>query len=73
VKVVGGAVEKPQLARTLEAVAAIMEIDSGFTELSLEFEDGRLRRWGSADPRNSPYELAQFDEAARRLAAPCPD
>jgi hypothetical protein len=67
---------RPLLVSVLEAAAAAAGWDRGHHIVTLEFDDGRLRRWGHDDPRNSPRELACFDVplvveldrlAARRL------
>jgi hypothetical protein len=52
---------RPLFVSVLEAAAAAAGWDRGHHILTLEFDDGRLRRWGHDDPRNSPRELAVHD------------
>jgi len=54
--------QRPLAVRLLEVIAAGMGIDHGFTELHVDFEDGRVRRWGTTDLRNSPRQLQRCDE-----------
>jgi hypothetical protein len=51
---------KPLFVSVLEAAAAAAW-DRDHHIVTLEFDEGRLRRWGHDDPRNSPRELACFD------------
>lgn len=60
---------KPLIVRHLQSLAAAAGWDRGHWTITLEFEDGRLRRWGQEDPRNSPGELGAYD-AGFRLAMP---
>ena len=52
---------RPLFVSVLEAAAAAAGWDRGHHIVTLEFDHGRLRRWGHDDPRNSPRELACFD------------
>lgn len=70
-----------ELVRVLEMIAAVMGLeasrgvsvaggaerkpDHGHTELHVEFQDGHLRRWGTADPRNGARELSGYDDDVR--------
>jgi hypothetical protein len=58
-----GARPRPLFVGVLEAAAAAAGWDRGHHVVTLELEDGHLRRWGHDDPRNSPYELGSFDTA----------
>ena len=62
---------KAVLVELFEAAAAAMGIDKGREQLSLEFEDGRLRRWGRSDQGNGALELARFDQAAAHELCAC--
>ena len=55
------------MQRFLEAVAAILGVDSGRRRLEVVFEDGQLVQWRVAREANSPSELARFDEEASWL------
>ena len=60
---------KPHLARFLEAVAAILELDSGRQRLELTFEAGRLVEWSTHAERSAATELARFDERSAWLVS----
>jgi hypothetical protein len=57
---------KPHLARIFEAVAAIMGLGEGLTELHLIFDDGQLQRF-HVHVRGKVVDLSDFDEQAAWL------
>jgi hypothetical protein len=58
---------KPQIARLAEALAEILEIQTG--RLELQFRDGHLEIWW-VHHRRKPADLAEYDDRAAWLAEP---
>jgi len=58
---------KPTLARFLEAIAAILDLEDG--RLELIFRHGRLEAWDLDGGVRPPAELGRFNDGADRLLA----
>ena len=70
---------EPVVRVLLEAIAGVLDLDTGRRRLELIFEHGRLREWSTHQLRRRIAELADYDERAHwilevnSLGEPVPD